>query len=109
MKTNPGGQLSPGEILGRQPFIARLWELLDRQSVLMTAERRIGKTCIITKMCAEPPAPWVPVYQDLERVHSTSEFALLTSPETPVVPLPKVTAPATAAPGPFAQVELRTT
>jgi hypothetical protein len=70
MKANPGGQLQISEILGREQLIEDLWEVLERQSILITAERRIGKTSVIRKMCAEPPAEWVPVLQDLERVHT---------------------------------------
>ena len=77
MKTNPGGQLPISDILGREGLIADLWEALDRQSILITAERRIGKTSVIRKMCAAPPVDWVPVLQDLERVHSADEFATL--------------------------------
>jgi hypothetical protein len=75
MKANPGGQLLVSEILGRERLIEDLWEALDRQSILITAERRIGKTSVIRKMCAEPPADWVPVLQDLERVPTANEFA----------------------------------
>ncbi|WP_295453153.1 hypothetical protein [uncultured Thiodictyon sp.] len=42
----------------------------------MNAERRIGKTTIIRKLCAEPRPGWVPMFQDLERYHSAREFAL---------------------------------
>jgi len=50
MKANPGGQLSIDQIKGRDPLIATIWETLLSQSVIMTAERRIGKTSIIQKM-----------------------------------------------------------
>lgn len=75
MKSNPGGQIAVSDILGRDALIASLWEILEQQSVIMTAERRIGKTSVIRKMQAQPAANWVPVLQDLERIHSTSEFA----------------------------------
>jgi hypothetical protein len=76
MKSNPGGQLPVDEILGRDLLISNLWDILDRTSVVMTAERRIGKTSIIRKMAAKPAAGWVPVLQDLERIHSADEFAV---------------------------------
>lgn len=75
MKANPGGQVDIDHILGRDPLIANLWEILSRQSVLLTAERRIGKTSLIRRMQAQPPAGWVPVFRDLERFHSADEFA----------------------------------
>jgi len=49
---------------------------LGQQSIVMTAERRIGKTTVIKKLKAEPAAGWVPVFQDLERCHSATEFAM---------------------------------
>ena len=76
MKANPGGQIDPGEIVGRDGLIQTLWETLERQSVLLTAERRIGKTCVIQKMQAQPPSGWFPIYQDLEGVRQAEEFAL---------------------------------
>jgi hypothetical protein len=37
-------------------LIKKLWQILERQSLVLTAERRIGKTCIINKMKAEAKA-----------------------------------------------------
>jgi hypothetical protein len=76
MKSNPGGQLPVDEILGRDHLIAELWDILERNSVVMTAERRIGKTSIIRKMHAHPENGWIPVLQDLERIHTADEFAI---------------------------------
>ncbi len=76
MKSNPGGQLPVEEILGRDHLIAELWDILERNSVVMTAERRIGKTSIIRKMHAQPKTDWAPVLQDLERIHTAHEFAI---------------------------------
>src|SRR5947199_2460109 len=75
MKASPGAQLPIKDIFGRDSFIAGLWRVLDGNSVRMEAERRIGKTSILHKMEAEPPASWEPVSLDLEQVHSASEFA----------------------------------
>ena len=75
MKADPGAQLPIEDIFGRDPFIANLWSILDRNSVRMEAERRIGKTSILRKMAAEPPAGWEVVSLDLEKVHSAAEFA----------------------------------
>jgi hypothetical protein len=44
--------------------------------LVITAERRIGKTTVIKKMRHEPMPGWVPVFQDLERCHSAAEFAM---------------------------------
>lgn len=76
MKANPGGQIDLGSVIGRDSLIALLWDTVEQQSVVMTAERRIGKTTIMKKMVAEPRPGWVPVFQDLERCHSAVEFAM---------------------------------
>lgn len=74
MKANPGGQIAPDEVVGRDDQIARLWEILDRQSAILSAERRMGKTSIIQKMQAEAPENKLPIYHDLENVRSPLEF-----------------------------------
>lgn len=76
MKTNPGGQIDPRNVVGRDKLIQRIWEALEQQSVIMTAERRIGKTTIMRKMLAEPPEGWTPVFQDLEGFTSAADFAM---------------------------------
>lgn len=76
MKANPGGQLDLKSVIGRDELVSSLWETLDNQSVVMTAERRIGKTTIIRKMEAEKLDGWRPVFEDLEKHHSAAEFAM---------------------------------
>ena len=49
MKANPGGQLDPSDIVGREELIDRLWRVLRRQSLVLVAVRRMGKTCIVKK------------------------------------------------------------
>lgn len=75
MKANPGGNIDPKFVVGRDGLIQSIWEALEQQSIRLNAERRIGKTSVIRKMQAEPTAGWSPVYQDLERIHSPEEFA----------------------------------
>ena len=77
MKANPGGQIAPSEIIGRDDLIQRLWEVLERQSLILSAERRAGKTSVIKKMLAEAPHEKLPIYRDLEQVHTLLEFAEL--------------------------------
>jgi hypothetical protein len=76
MKANPGGQIDLAEVVGRDLLIKQIWDTLDQQSIRMNAERRIGKTTVIRKLCAEPRPGWVPIFQDLERYHTAREFAL---------------------------------
>jgi len=76
MKTNPGGQIDPENVIGRDKLILEIWEALEQQSVIVTAERRFGKTTIMKKMENEPPEGWIPVFQDLEQFTSAPEFAM---------------------------------
>jgi hypothetical protein len=76
MKANPGGQIDTKAVIGRDRLIQIIWETLTQQSLVITAERRIGKTTVLKKMKNEPVAGWVPVFQDLERCHSAMEFAM---------------------------------
>ena len=75
MKANPGGNLDPGQVYGRDRLIELLWDRLDAQSIVINAERRIGKTQILRKMLVEPREGWRPIFRDLEKVHSAQEFA----------------------------------
>ena len=77
MKANPGGNLDPDKVYGRDQIIAILWEILEFQSIMMNAERRIGKTQILRKMLLQPEPGWQPVYRNVEQVHSAQEFAEL--------------------------------
>lgn len=74
MKTNPGGQLSPNEVIGRDRIIAQIWRALEKQSVVLTAARRMGKTSILKKMEAQPLKNTLPVFHDLEKLRSPAQF-----------------------------------
>jgi len=73
-KANPGGQISPSEVVGREELIASLWDRLRQQSLIFSGERRIGKSSILKKMTAEPPTDMLPIYRDLEGIRSPIEF-----------------------------------
>lgn len=76
MKANPGGQIATNSVIGRDHLIRTLWSTIESQSLVITAERRIGKTTVMKKMEKEPLAGWLPVYQDLESCHSAHDFAM---------------------------------
>lgn len=76
MKANPGGQIDLKSVIGRDRLIRNIWEIVEQQSLVMTAERRIGKTTVMKKMTAEPQKGWLPVYQDLESCHSAADFSM---------------------------------
>ena len=70
MQINPGGRLDTKDVIGRDNEIDRYWGVLKRQGLVISAERRIGKTHIILKMRDECRSGYLPFYQDLEAVHS---------------------------------------
>jgi hypothetical protein len=53
---NRGGQLTPDQVVGRDALLTHIWETLASQSVLLTAERRMGKTSVITKLASQAKA-----------------------------------------------------
>ncbi|MGL5078350.1 MAG: helix-turn-helix domain-containing protein [Waterburya sp.] len=73
-KANPGGQIAPEEIVGREELIERLWSRLQQQSLIFSGERRIGKSSILKKMTAEPIPGMLPIYRDLEGIRTPIEF-----------------------------------
>ncbi len=75
MKANPGGEIALDEVIGRDRLIGRLWETLDRQSVVLIAERRMGKTSVIKNMAAECPDDRVTLYRDVEGLDTPHAFA----------------------------------
>ena len=74
MQINPGGRLNTKDVVGRDNEIARYWRVLERQGLVISAERRIGKTHIVLKMRDECRSGFLPFYQNLEAVHSTAEL-----------------------------------
>ena len=74
MRINPGGRLNTEDIIGRDNEIARYWRVLERQGLVISAERRIGKTHIVLKMREECRSEFLPFYQDLEAVHSVADL-----------------------------------
>lgn len=67
-------QIAPEHVVGRDRLIAQLWKTIERESVVFTAERRIGKTTVMRKMEAEPVAGSIVLYADLEKVDTPVRF-----------------------------------
>lgn len=63
-------QVAPENVVGRDKLIRQMWKAIERGSAVFTAERRIGKTTVLTKMEAEPPDGKIVLYADLEKVDS---------------------------------------
>lgn len=75
MRANPGGTIGPKDVIGRDVFIEELWQILENQNLVLTSERRIGKTCVIRKMKEDVSDPNVfCVLRDLEGLRSPQEF-----------------------------------
>lgn len=74
LRVNPGGGLTPAQVVGRDDFITEIWRVLERQSVLLTAERRMGKTSVLRKMLAEPRPGACPIKRSLQGIRSPDEF-----------------------------------
>ena len=49
-------QVGPKNVVGREKLIEKIWKKLETRSLQFTAERRVGKTTVMTKMDAEPNA-----------------------------------------------------
>jgi hypothetical protein len=77
MKPNPGGQLAPHNIVGRDKLVEQMWTILRGRNIYMNDLRRVGKTMILDKMLANPPSGWLAVKRDLEGCHTAAEFATL--------------------------------
>lgn len=74
MKAHPGAQLASTEIVGRDELIVDIWEIVAGASILLTAERRMGKTSVIKKMATEGRDGFIAIYHDLEGHRSPLEF-----------------------------------
>ncbi|MFN0033619.1 MAG: AAA family ATPase [Saprospiraceae bacterium] len=61
-------------IIGRDEECRRLWKILERQSVVLASLRRIGKTCTLKKMKAEPQEGWQTVLYIVQGKKSVEEF-----------------------------------
>jgi hypothetical protein len=74
MRANPGGIVAPEDVIGRDDLIEQLWHILDTQSIVLTSERRVGKTSVIRKMFNSAGSGRVCFFRDLEGFRSPREF-----------------------------------
>jgi hypothetical protein len=61
MKANPGGPVTGDAIIGRSTELHEIWQKIEKRSVLLSAERRVGKTSLLRKMQDEPRPGWTPL------------------------------------------------
>lgn len=74
MKVNAGGNIASDQVIGRDKFIDNLWRTIEQQSVILTSERRIGKTSITQKMKEEPREKITVIWRDVEGISTIKEF-----------------------------------
>lgn len=64
----------PEEMVGREDLVAALWDALDVGSLVLSAERRIGKTMALQHLVLKPRDLYLPLYSDLEDLHAPVAF-----------------------------------
>lgn len=73
-----GTQKDPKQVFGRDALIRQIWNCLKRPSqdgsLRFTAERRIGKTTVMTKMAAEPEAGFEVLFLEVEGIDSCNSL-----------------------------------
>lgn len=76
-----GIQVDLSQVVGRDELIARVWKLLRKSpgegSLRFTAERRVGKTTVMSKMAAEPPEDFDVIFLEVEGVDSCERLVEL--------------------------------
>ncbi|MEZ5308495.1 MAG: hypothetical protein R2684_15230 [Pyrinomonadaceae bacterium] len=65
---------SLADVVGRDQLIKKIWRVLEKNSIVMTAERRFGKTTILRKLNGEPKDGFQVVFFDLEGCETPEEF-----------------------------------
>lgn len=70
-------QVAPQNVVGRDELIERIWKRLEKNSIRFTAERRVGKTTVMTKMAAEPRPGFEVLFMELEGIDSPERFVEL--------------------------------
>ncbi len=70
-------QVGSKNVVGREKLIEKIWKKLETRSLQFTAERRVGKTTVMTKMAAEPKAGYEVLFMDLEGIDSPTRFVEL--------------------------------
>ncbi|MDP8170601.1 hypothetical protein QJU96_04770 [Pasteurella skyensis] len=62
------------KIFGRKIVIKHIWHILEENSILLTAERRIGKTEVLKQLRDESRNDYIVIFSDLEGVSTPVEF-----------------------------------
>ncbi|MEW6379467.1 MAG: hypothetical protein AB1611_07650 [bacterium] len=67
---------APEVVIGRSPLVDRLWRQLEAGSLRLLAERRMGKTWVLTLARAKTPEWAIPIFIDAEGFRSAPEFVM---------------------------------
>lgn len=70
-------QVAPENVVGRDKLIEKIWKKLGKSSIRFTAERRVGKTTVMTKMAEEPRPGFEVLFMELEGIDSPERFVEL--------------------------------
>jgi hypothetical protein len=74
-------QKDPKNVVGRDPLIKHIWARLrmppEQGSLRFTAERRVGKTTVMTKMAAEPADGFDVLFLEVEGIDSCNSLTEL--------------------------------
>ncbi len=62
------------KIFGRETCIRNIWHRLEENSILLTAERRMGKTEVLKQLRDNPHNDYIVIFSDLEGVAKPTEF-----------------------------------
>ena len=70
----PDGNLADESIVGRDGLVDSLWKKAEAGSLRLLSERRMGKTWLLKLAVGRRPDWALPMFFDLEQVHSAPEF-----------------------------------
>jgi hypothetical protein len=69
------GDPDPSDVVGRRALLDDIRRYLEHgSSVLLAAGRRRGKSWVVKALVSTAPAPWVPLYLDVEHLRSVEEL-----------------------------------
>ncbi len=74
MRNRTGKPVRSTDFFDRDQELAELWHLVERDSVLMLAPRRVGKTSILLRMRDQPRDGWQCSFLNVEAVASEAQF-----------------------------------
>jgi uncharacterized protein len=74
LKNKTGQPVRGDDFFDREPELAELWHMVERDHVLMLAPRRVGKTSLLLRMSDQPRAGWQVRFFDVEAADSESRF-----------------------------------